>query len=149
MISPLLVVKRVAQGNDAVAMVVASFNISRSNNGPRQSRNRRSIRFYHSQADSDIEQEMRGDDNESSSKRISYDLVSHDSYGISRCSNSEHKKYIGACVIFELYYQRNAGINYRLTFQILIPSQFDSRLNKHKISDCRDALGAAIDCLSV
>jgi len=78
-ISPLLVVKRVAQGNVTVTMVVASFNISQSDNGPPQSRNQRSIRFYHSQADSDIEQEMRGGGNEISSKRISYDLVPHDS----------------------------------------------------------------------
>ena len=79
MISPLLIVKRVAQGNDTIAMVVATFNISQSDNGPPQSRSLRSIRFHHSQADSDIEQEMRGGGNEGSSKRISYDLVPHDS----------------------------------------------------------------------
>ena len=79
MISPLLIVKRVAQGNDVVAMVVASFDISQSDNDLAQSRSQRSIRFHHSQADSDIEQEIRGGANESFSKRISYDLVPHDS----------------------------------------------------------------------
>ena len=74
MISPLLIVKRVAQGNDVVAMVAASFDVSQSDHEPPQSRIQRSIRFHHSQADSDIEQEMQGYDNES--KRIFYDLVS-------------------------------------------------------------------------
>ena len=95
MISPLLIVKRVAQGNDVVAMVAASFDVSQSDHEPPQSRIQRSIRFHHSQADSDIEQEMQGYDNES--KRIFYDLVSHDS----RCPNSEREKTIEAYAILE------------------------------------------------
>lgn len=62
MISPLLIVKRVAQGNDTVAMVVASFNIPQSDNQPVQpiARSQRSIQFEHSEANSNLEQEIRG-----------------------------------------------------------------------------------------
>jgi len=76
-ISPLLIVKRVAQGNDVVAMVAASFDVSQSDHEPPQSRTQRSIRFHHSQADSDTEQEMQGYDNESKQISMTWYLTTH------------------------------------------------------------------------